>query len=80
MSVFQLVATKHILYLRIARILGVWNIDGRVYDWDEVAAVSMKLRQELFPECVGERVQVIIKISVLIHVINIRPKLALGLT
>lgn len=66
------------LYLRITRILGVWNIDGRVYDWDEVASVSMKLSQELFPERIGERVQVIIKVSVLIHVINISPKLALG--
>lgn len=40
----------------------------------------MKLRQELFPECVGERGQIIIKVSVLIHVINIRPELALDLS
>lgn len=80
MSVFQLVVPLKILYLRIARVLGVWNIDGRVYNWDEVASASMKLRQELFPGCVGERVQVIIKVSVLIHIVNIGPELLLGLS
>lgn len=66
------------IHLRIAGILGVWNIDCRVNDGYVVAPAGVEFGQEFFPDYVGKGIQVVIKVSVLIHVVDIRPEVPLG--
>lgn len=77
MSVILLVRERRIIL--VARIVRVGHIYCRVDDGDIMSPTCMKIRKKSLPFTVAKGICIVVKVSVLVHVINVSPRQPLAL-
>ena len=60
----------------VASIERIRDVDSRIDDWDVMTATRVQVREKCLPLRVTESDGIVVKVSILVHVIYIRPTLS----